>query len=70
MTKKRIVATFTAGLAFGAMVGLKITLDVYDFGYKTGFKAGQGDEFAKSTDECMQLLRSALSDSIKSKKAK
>ena len=56
MTKKRIVATFTAGLAFGAMVGLKITLDVYDFGYKTGFKAAKPATLAEVNVAIMTMI--------------
>lgn len=70
MTKKSIVTTLMAGIAFGGLVGLKVTLDVYDFGYRAGFKAGQGDEVFKESYECVKVLRSALADEIKSKKAK
>lgn len=67
MEKKTIVKTALAGIGVGVLIGIKVALDIYDFGYQTGVKAEQGDKAAKTLNETLQICRGAVQD-MKSKK--
>ena len=67
MDKKTIVKTALAGIGFGILVGAKVCLDIYDFGYQTGVKAERGDKAAKTVNETLQICRSTVKDIKKTK---
>lgn len=67
MKKKTIVKTALAGIGVGVLIGIKVALDIYDFGYQTGVKAERGDKAAKTLNETLQICRGSLQDINKSK---
>ena len=67
MEKKTIVKTALAGIGVGVLIGIKVALDIYDFGYQTGVKAEQGAKAAKTLNETLQICRGAVQDMKKSK---
>ena len=67
MEKKTIVKTALAGIGVGVLIGIKVALDINDFGYQTGVKAEQGDKAAKTLNETLQICRGAVQDMKKSK---
>ena len=67
MQKKTVIKTLAAGIGFGVLVGVKVALDIYDFGYQTGVKAEKGDKAAKTLNETLQTCRGAVMDMKKSK---
>ena len=67
MEKKTIVKTALAGIGFGVLIGVKVALDIYDFGYQTGVKAEKGDKAARTLNETLQICRGAVQDMKKSK---
>ncbi len=67
MEKKTVIKTLVAGIGFGCLIGVKVALDIYDFGYQTGVKAEKGDKAAKTLNETLQICRGAVMDMKKSK---
>lgn len=67
MDKKTVIKTALAGIGIGCLVGIKVCLDIYDFGYQTGVKSANGDKAAKAMNETLQICRGAVADMKKSK---
>lgn len=68
MKKKGMIKALTAGIAFGAIVGVKICLDIYDFGYQTRVKEEMGDKAAARLNKSVQEVRVIVRDTLKAKK--
>lgn len=67
MEKKTVIKTALAGIGVGVLIGIKVALDIYDFGYQTGVKAEKGDKAARTLNETLQICRGAVEDMKKSK---
>lgn len=65
MKKKGMIKTLAAGIAFGAVVGVKICLDIYDFGYQTRVKEEMGDKAAARLNKSVQEVRVIVKDTLK-----
>ena len=65
MKKKGMIKALTAGVAFGAIVGVKICLDIYDFGYQTRVKEEMGDKAAARLNTSVQEVRVIIRDTLK-----
>ena len=68
MKKKGMIKALTAGFAFGAIVGVKICLDIYDFGYQTRVTEEMGDKAAARLNKSVQEVRVIVKDTLKAKK--
>lgn len=68
MKKKGMIKTLAAGFAFGAIVGVKICLDIYDFGYQTRVKEEMGNKAAARLNKSVQEVRVIVKDTLKAKK--
>ena len=65
MKKKNVIKTLAAGIAFGAIVGVKVCLDIYDFGYQTRVKEEMGDRAAARLNKSVQEVRVIVRDTLK-----
>lgn len=68
MKRKNVIKTLAAGIAFGAVVGVKICLDIYDIGYQTRVKEEMGDKAAARLNKSVQEVRVIVKDTLKAKK--
>lgn len=67
MEKKSIIKTALAGIGVGCLVGIKVALDIYDFGYQTRVKEEMGDKAAKTLNTSIQEVRGLLQEVKKTK---
>lgn len=65
MKKKGMIKTLIAGVTFGAIVGVKVCLDIYDFGYQTRVKEEMGDKAAARLNKSVQEVRVIVRDTLK-----
>ena len=65
MKKKNVIKTLAAGIAFGAIVGIKVCLDIYDLGYQTRVKEEMGDKAAARLNKSVQEVRVIVRDTLK-----
>lgn len=68
MKKKEMIKALTAGVAFGAIVGVKVCLDIYNLGYQTRVKEEMGDKAAARLNKSVQEVRVIVKDTLKAKK--
>ena len=67
MKTKDVIKIALAGLGTGAIIGIGVCLDIYDFGYQTRVREENGDNAAKALNLSLQEIRT-LTKSSKPKK--
>lgn len=68
MKKKDILKTFGAGLVAGALIGVRVAISLYEFGYDTRVRVEHGDESAKRLDETIRVIQDQIGETPPFKK--
>lgn len=68
MKKKDILKTFGAGLMAGALIGVKVAIDIYKFGYDTRVRVEMGDKAAERTDKAIRAIEVQIGETSPLKK--
>lgn len=68
MKKKDILKTFGAGLVAGALIGVRVAISLYEFGYDTRIRVENGDKAAERLDETIRVIKVQIGESSPLKK--
>lgn len=68
MSKKSILKTFGAGLVAGALIGVRVAISLYEFGYDTRIRVENGDKAAERLDDTIRAIKVQIGESSPLKK--